>query len=86
MRNAHVSTTSTPVRRGLGTNLHDLGVDDKTIQAILRHGNVAITQQCYIKTLPQQQTAAMGKFEARIDALCNQSSGIKDDQLVFSMG
>jgi len=24
-------------RRGLATNLHALGVDDKTIQAILRH-------------------------------------------------
>jgi integrase len=28
------------LRRGLGTNLHDLGVQDKTIQAILRHSNV----------------------------------------------
>ena len=33
-------------RRGLATNLHDLGVDDKTIQAILRHANVAVTQGC----------------------------------------
>jgi hypothetical protein len=29
--------------RGLATNLHDLGVDHKTIQAILRHSNVALT-------------------------------------------
>jgi integrase len=28
-------------RRGLATNLHRLGVDDKTIQAIWRHSNVA---------------------------------------------
>ena len=27
-------------RRGLATNLHALGVDRKTIQAILRHSNV----------------------------------------------
>jgi site-specific recombinase XerD len=31
-------------RRGLATNLHALGVDDKTIQAILRHSNVSLTQ------------------------------------------
>jgi integrase len=30
-------------RRGLATNLHQLGVADKTIQAILRHSNVGLT-------------------------------------------
>jgi integrase len=64
-------------RRGLATNLHDLGVDDKTIQAILRHSNVAVTQACYIKTLPQQSIAAMQKLEALVDRsslICNQSA------------
>jgi integrase len=59
-------------RRGLGTNLHDLGVDDKTIQAILRHANVAVTQKCYIKTLPKQSIAAMEKLETMIGAMCNE--------------
>ena len=54
-------------RRGLATNLHDLGVDDKTIQAILRHSNVSVTQKCYIKSLPKQTKAAMSHFES---ALC----------------
>ena len=54
-------------RRGLATNLHDLGVDDKTIQAILRHSNVAVTQACYIKTLPKQSIAAMQKLEMLVD-------------------
>lgn len=64
-------------RRGLATNLHDLGVDDKTIQAILRHSNVAVTQACYIKTLPQQSIAAMRKLEMLVDRsglICNQSA------------
>jgi integrase len=64
-------------RRGLATNLHDLGVDDKTIQAILRHSNVAVTQACYIKTLPQQSIAAMQKLEMLVDRsslICNQSA------------
>lgn len=53
-------------RRALATNLHDLGVDDLTIQRILRHSNVAVTQKCYIKTLPQQVTDAMKKLERAI--------------------
>ena len=36
-------------RRGLTTNLHDLGVADKTIQAILRHANVQVTQNSYMR-------------------------------------
>jgi integrase len=50
------------------TNLHDLGVDDKTIQAILRHSNVAVTQACYIKTLPRQTVRAMESLDELICA------------------
>jgi integrase len=46
-------------RRGLATFLHAQNVDDKTIQAILRHENVSITQQCYVKTVPESVRAAM---------------------------
>jgi integrase len=53
-------------RRGLATVLHDLDVDDKTTQAILRHSNVAVTQAAYIKTLPQQSIDAMKRLETRI--------------------
>jgi integrase len=64
-------------RRGLATNLHDLGVDDLTIQRILRHGDVATTRRCYIKTLPEQSVVAMKKLETLIDQadlICNQSA------------
>ena len=54
-------------RRGLATNLHDLGVQDKTIQAILRHANVAVTQNSYIKTLDSQSIAAMRQLESLVD-------------------
>ncbi len=50
-------------RRGLATNLHQMGVDDLTIQAILRHSNVAVTQACYIKTASKETQAAMQKVE-----------------------
>jgi integrase len=49
-------------RRGLATNLHRLGIPDKTIQRILRHSNVAVTQNCYIKTGDAEATAAMQQF------------------------
>jgi integrase len=50
-------------RRGLATNLHRLGVPDKTIQAILRHSNVAVTQACYIKTSNADAVEAMLTLE-----------------------
>jgi integrase len=54
-------------RRGLATNLHRLGVSDKTIQRILRHSNVAVTQGCYIKTGDSEVAAAMQKFEESLE-------------------
>ena len=55
-------------RRGLATNLHRLGVPEKTIQAILRHANVSTTQTCYIKTAPEDARAAMNKLESLLDS------------------
>ena len=57
-------------RRGLATNLHALGVDDMTIQRILRHSNVSVTQSCYIKTLPAAVEAAMEQFNRKVSDLC----------------
>lgn len=46
-------------RRGLATNLHELGTDDKEIQAILRHSDVRLTQNIYIKSVDESQVDAM---------------------------
>ena len=46
-------------RRGLATNLHALGIDDKEIQAILRHSNIGLTQNIYIKSVSESQVSAM---------------------------
>jgi integrase len=46
-------------RRGLGTNLHALGIPDKEIQAILHHSNITVTQSSYIKALTESQVSAM---------------------------
>ena len=55
-------------RRGLATNLHQMGVDDLTIQAILRHSNVTITQKCYIKTASKETQEAMQKVQKALTA------------------
>jgi integrase len=46
-------------RRGIATNLHQLGVADKDIQAILRHSNIGITMNIYVKSLAESQVDAM---------------------------
>ena len=48
---------------------------DKTIQAILRHANEAVTQNSYIKTLDSQSIAAMRQLESLVDVgLLSESS------------
>lgn len=62
-------------RRGLATNLHTLGVDDKTIQAILRHSNMGLTMNIYVKSVNESQVTAMDALSEQLDAvgdgLCN---------------
>jgi integrase len=53
-------------RRGLATSLKQLGVEDTTIQCILRHDDVSTTQRFYIKTAPQAAQNAMRKLEKKI--------------------
>jgi integrase len=54
-------------RRGLATNLHALGVDDKTIQAILRHSTIGLTQNVYIKSVNESQTNAMDLLSEKME-------------------
>lgn len=57
-------------RRGLASTLYALGVDDLMIQAVLRHKDVLVTREHYIKTTSEQSVAAMSKLEAALDSLC----------------
>jgi integrase len=50
-------------RRGLSTNLKTLGVDDTVIQRVLRHANVEVTRQSYIKVEDTVKDAAMKKLQ-----------------------
>jgi integrase len=57
-------------RRGLATNLHTLGVDDKTIQAILRHSTIGLTQNIYIKSVNKSQVSALDSLSEKFE-ICN---------------
>ena len=50
-------------RRGLATNLYQLGVRDKDVQAILRHSNISTTMNSYVKSVPAGAAAAMKALE-----------------------
>jgi integrase len=53
-------------RRGLATNLHELGVPDRTIQAILRHSNIKTTQNIYIQSRDESRSNAMNLLDAKV--------------------
>jgi len=66
-------------RRGLATNLNHLGVNDKTIQAILRHENVATTEMYYIKPVSKDSVRAMAALDAVLWSTCAQDSVSMED-------
>lgn len=58
-------------RRGLATNLHALGVEDKEIQAILRHSNLNLTMNTYVKSVTESQDNAMDVLSRNFET-CNE--------------
>jgi integrase len=60
-------------RRGLATTLHQLGIDDKTIQTILRHSNIGVTMNIYVKSVAESQVNAMDTLSAEMQnsEVCN---------------
>ena len=56
------------------TNLYRLGVMPKTIQEILRHSNVSVTETYYIKPTSSDADTAMEKYEQEITAQTLQDS------------
>ena len=57
-------------RRGLASTLYGLGVDDVMVQQILRHKDVQVTRDHYIKTSNEQSVAALAKLESAFSQLC----------------
>ena len=55
-------------RRGLATTLYELGIDGKTRQSILRHANIAVTENIYTKPVSEVSKTAMAKVERAFNA------------------
>lgn len=66
-------------RRGVATELHRNGVSDIVIQRALRHANVVVTQESYIKTVPEVVIDAMSvlakKRNGRVEAIAVSQRG-----------
>ncbi len=62
-------------RRGIASNLYELGADEKVVQRILRHAKSHVTKDRYIKAFDPAVLAAMKKLETTLDAL-NQSAPV----------
>jgi integrase len=67
-------------RRGIATNLNALGVDAKTIQAILRHSIVGLTMNIYVKSVGESQVNALDALTEKFDS-CNVNATPKGEPI-----
>lgn len=56
-------------RRGIASNLYELGADEKVVQRILRHAKSHVTKDRYIKAFDPAVLAAMRKLETFLHAI-----------------
>ncbi len=56
-------------RRGIASNLYELGADEKIVQRVLRHAKAHVTKERYIKAFDPAVLAAMKKMETTLDAM-----------------
>jgi integrase len=59
-------------RRGLASNLFELGVDDLTVSRILRHQGVQVTRDHYIRRRDERMERAMGELEKSMEQGANE--------------
>ena len=57
-------------------------MDDKTIQAILRHSNVGLTMNVYVKSVNQAQISAMDALGDQFSAETSNELATNRSQLV----
>lgn len=60
-------------RRGIASNLYELGADEKIVQRVLRHAKSHVSKDHYIKAFDPAVMVAMKKLESSI-GLVNQSA------------
>jgi len=50
------------LRRGLASNLYEIGAPDKVVQCILRHSKPHVTRERYIKVFDHTVLEAVGRY------------------------
>ncbi len=53
------------LRRGFATRLHEAGVQDKIIQALMRHSSLSVTMKNYVKATPEANVEAMRRLNRK---------------------
>jgi integrase len=56
-------------RRGIASNLYELGADEKIVQRVLRHAKAHVTKDRYIKAFDPVVLAAMKRMETTLAAM-----------------
>jgi integrase len=56
-------------RRGIASNLYQLGANEKIVQRILRHARQHVTKDRYIKAFDPAELEAMQRMQATVDVL-----------------
>jgi len=64
-------------RRGIASNLYELGADEKVVQRVLRHSKSHVTKDRYIKAFDPSVLAAMKKMETSLDAMSQSAAKVQ---------
>jgi integrase len=56
-------------RRGIASNLVELGANDKIVQRVLRHAKPHVTRERYIKTFDPALMEAMQRMQVAVNSL-----------------
>ena len=70
-------------RRGLASNLYEIGAQDKVVQRILRHSKPHVTRERYIKVFDRTVLEAVEKVQTRIEELRQAKADRQQLQLKF---
>lgn len=64
-------------RRGIASNLYELGASEKVVQRVLRHAKPHVTKERYIKAFDPAVLAAMKSLETTLDTLSECSANVQ---------
>ena len=70
-------------RRGLASNLYEIGAQDKVVQRILRHSKPHVTRERYIRVFDRIVHEAVEREQVRIDELRQAKADRQQLQLKF---